>query len=1257
MTDQIHYNNNIGLLPLKTDIININQLNNNTGVPLNNYNNLSPYIDSNLNINNLYYLNSNNNNISNINLNNQINQEIKNYPINNKNIYNSIQNNNYFNNMNNNYYQTGNHNKLIKPYLSSINMILISPSLTKATDLVYKDLQQIENILTNYKYYIMTNNYDAINACFKYILEANFFFNQAVTKKIGDIFNNIIFSDNNNDEAFKNKLKQIFQKMIPFNIRENYLREFFYQKGEKNLYNLFKKDLNIYKNYRDKVYYLFEIFETVKYKLNNKDRDEIKTIFTKYNYGFNNNNKHFDSLNYNNNNYYNDISTNKNGGNYLNSYNYNINSNVNNKTRKYSFQSQSKNWNESHYHNNTNYTRKGTNNYHQNNNYNNHNYNEDNNNDNLGFNKNYDNHQNSSYHKKNNYKGSFSSRHYYNEKNNNKNKNKTNRKNSSYGTGTFLVEVSTTPKKEKDETNTEINNENKDVTENKEEKKESENSENNNKEEVDKKNENENLAVKNDNEDKKDENKLILMNEIDISHDMEKEENQGNIYNINNENGININTNINENEDEEKNENNDDFDNNFDFKITDFNSLNPFNDKKSNENEIISDKEDKEDSDNILRAIKSAPIAEKLNENIEDEYNNNENNSYLINIMNNSENIVSNTLNIFESDKNKEDNNINDEKISDMNIEKENEELNNNQKESREQNIIKDELLLKSSPKKELIFSNSANNIKERINLHDDKEETLKENDKINSNQNNLHSTSENNIINLNKSNSKKNNAIINLKENSSQNNHNFSNEQLFKILAQNNSLFNLNSNLSKANLNNNILQNVNNLSMNLMSNINSGMNLLSLINNQALNPNNIYYNSEIQNNINIFFNYLDQDHNLLSTIKPNSKSKNNQFNKQNNIDFLNFLKMKSEKLSNEYNNKLKKMKENNPLLITENMNLFEEKIILPLYQKICEENQLKKELYTDIYNKYKNIIMKILEKNNLQNTQIEPYGSIVNNFMTEYGDIDICLIPEDLNTIFDFDTYLEELKEEVVNEQKCAKLIILENYGKFMILKLKDIETEIDIDITVQNILPIINTKLIRYYSLYDQRFHIFGIFLKFWVKKNQIHSALDKFLSSYALLILIIHYLQTITEPKVLPILQQVRNKKKDYIYHNGEKEILTNVYFEEDLDEIKKYMRIVNCNEENECSVVELLVGFFEYYAYQYDHYMISISRSDKIPVDENETIAFPLEDPFDIGYNPGKSMKLNTVQYTAFIYCMKKELNNIISGVYFKYGNEE
>ena len=1240
MTEQNTYNNNInntGLLPIKKEFINMNnmnQLNVNKNIQLNNYNNnLSHNIDNNLNINNYLLLNANNN-VSNINLNTQ--QNINNYNNAKKNIIFNSGQNNYYNNLNNNFYQLGNNNKQMKLYLTSKHIFFNSPSLSKVNELIYKDFSQIEKIFTNYKFYIANNNFESINICLKYIEFSNFFFDQNVTNKISDIINKIIFS-NNPDETFKHKLKEVFQNMIPFNIRENYLREFFNPKGAKNLYNLFKKDMNLYKNEKDKIYYLFKIYEIVKNKLINKDSEEI--IFMLHKYGSNKSNININSYN-NNNSYFNENSSNKNGGNYLNINNYSHNNNNYNKYRKHSFQSQPYNLNDSNY-DNKNYM--NGNSHHQHTNYNN-NYIEDKNNDELGFNKSY----NNSYNKKNNYKGSFSSRHYYNEKNMHKMKNKSNRKNSNYGSG-VLVEVSTTPKKEEENENENENNNNEIEQDKKEEIKnnilDSNNNINDKKEEDD---------VNNTKEEKKEENK-ILTNEVNISHDENQE-------NINNENNI-IPSKFLHSDGNEENINEDN-DNGYDLKdeniITDFNSLNPFND---NNKEIDKSDNENEDSTNNLKVIHDIQEYEKSDINQDDE--------------NNHENNESNLNNLNGNDTNKEENN--NEHFDEINIDEENKEneIQINYDINNDDNIDdignKNEIKIESSPKKELMFSNSANNVNERINLTKNQSQDSNENKMINSNQNDIRSISDNNLMNLNKN--SLNNAINNINindnvpQNNINNNINISNEQLqlIRMLMQNNnnsnnnSLLNLypffNQNLQKTNLNNNILTNANNLGINIMNNINTGMNLLNLINDASMNnlSNQIYLqNIENQNYINIFLNYLDEEKNLISVIKQNSKGKNNQYIHQTNTDFL---KVKSDICTNEYNTKLKKLRENNPLLIKENMTLFEEKIILPIYQKIHEEIDQRKDIYRDTFIKYKNIIMKVLEKNNIKDTQIEPYGSIVNNFMTEFGDIDICITPSDHNLFKDFDKYLQEIREEAVEEQKCANFIILEQYSKFFILKLKDIETEIDLDITVQYILPIINTKLIRLYSLYDQRFHILGIFLKFWVKKNHIHGALDKFLSSYALLILIIHYLQTIIEPSILPILQQVHNIKKEYIYHNGEEEKVTNLYFEEDLDEINKYMNIINHDEHNESTIVELLVGFFEYYSYKYNHYIISISRSDKIPADENETIAFPLEDPFDIGYNPGKSMKLNTLSYNAFIYCMKKELNNIISGEYFKHYKEE
>ena len=1279
MTDKSTYNNNInniGLLPIKNEFINMNnmnQFNNNANIQLNNYNNnLSQNIENNLNMNNFLLLKANNN-VPNINLNSPRN--INNYNTNQKNIIFNSGQNNYYNNLNNNYYQNqiaNNNNKQMKLYLTSKHLFFSSPSLTKVNDFIYKDFAQIEKIFTNYKFYITNNNYEAINICLKYIEFSNFFFDQNITNKISDIINKIIFS-NNPDETFKYKLKEVFQNMIPFNIRENYLREFFNPKGAKNLYNLFKKDLNIYKNEKDKIFYLFKIYEIVKNNLMNKDSEEIAFILHKF--GANNSNININS--YNNNSYFNEMSSNKNGGNYLNVNNYNHNNNNYNKYRKHSFQSQGFNWNESNY-DNKNYN--NNNNHHQHINYNN-NYLEDKNNDELGFNKTY----NNSYNKKNNYKGSYSSRHYYNDKNMHKMKNKSNRKNSNYGTGAVLVEVSTTPKKEEEEENIDDNengnNNNNEITQDKKDELKNNILESNENIINDKKEENDITDLTNTNEAKKEEENNLI-NEVNISHD-ENQENHDNQENINNDNNVFSNPYINSDGNEENiNEDNDNNENGYDLKdeniITDFNSINPFNDN----NKEIDKSEENEDSTNNLKAINNPHDLEKSDLNQEEENENendhSDNNNFILNIMENSENIFNN-MNLYENgnDINKEEN-INEHYADINNKENENEgnEIHINYNTDNEDKIEdienKNEINIEPSPKKELIYSNSANNLKEGINMTKIKSQDPNENRIINSNsnQNDLRSISDNNLMNLNKN--SLNNAINNInindniQQNNLNNNMNISNEQLqsFRMLMQNNnSLFNLypffNQNLQKNNLNNNILANANNLGMNIMNNINTGMNLLNLINDASINNQNnqIYFqNIENQKYINIFLNYLDEEKNLISVLRQNSNKKNNQYihNHQTNIDFL---KIRNDICTNEYNTKLKKLKENNPLLVKENMALFEEKIILPVYQKIQEEIEQRKDIYRDTYAKYKNIIMKVLEKNNVKDTKIEPYGSIVNNFMTEFGDIDVCISPSDHNLFKDFDKYLQEIREEAVEEQKCAKFIILEQYSKFFILKLKDIETEIDLDITVQYILPIINTKLIRLYSLYDQRFHILGIFLKFWVKKNHIHGALDKFLSSYALLILIIHYLQTIIEPRVLPILQQIHNVKKEYVYHNGEEEKITNLYFEEDFDEIHKYMEIINSQTQNELTVVELLVGFFEYYSYIYNHYFISISRSDKIPADENETIAFPIEDPFDIGYNPGKSMKINTLSYTAFVYCMKKELNNIISGEYFKHYKEE
>ena len=412
-----------------------------------------------------------------------------------------------------------------------------------------------------------------------------------------------------------------------------------------------------------------------------------------------------------------------------------------------------------------------------------------------------------------------------------------------------------------------------------------------------------------------------------------------------------------------------------------------------------------------------------------------------------------------------------------------------------------------------------------------------------------------------------------------------------------------------------------------------------------------------------------------------------------NNISFLNqngYSNQKNNYLYNNHNNKinilkqekiivteyeqLTKLKKENPSQISDNLKLFENYILLPIYNEINSNSNTPEisKLYSNVYSKYKEVINSVIQENNLEGTIVEPYGSIVNNFLTSDGDIDISIVPNNISKI-GFRIYLEQIEKELIknnliqdndevndiNMNTNNRIYISTRYARLSVI---DLESNINIDITVHNLLPIKNSKMIRLYSLFDQRFHILGIFLKHWVKINNIKGAPNKFLSSYALLLLVIHFLQDVVEPKILPMLQEIISKDKnkkdfDYKYFYDDKEFNTNLYFEENFDNMKEYMNIINCGNENESSVAELLVQFFEYYAYIYNnntkHYLISVKHSDKNFIANNtEHIAYPLEDPFDVNHNPSNTLKLNTPQYSEFIFCMKKEINNILSGEYFK-----
>lgn len=316
-----------------------------------------------------------------------------------------------------------------------------------------------------------------------------------------------------------------------------------------------------------------------------------------------------------------------------------------------------------------------------------------------------------------------------------------------------------------------------------------------------------------------------------------------------------------------------------------------------------------------------------------------------------------------------------------------------------------------------------------------------------------------------------------------------------------------------------------------------------------------------------------------------------------------------------------------NPTEIMMNINQFEDKILLPFYKQAIDFISQSGKMYRKVKNIYKKLVNKIISSHYEGGIIIKPYGSLINNFRLEKGDIDICIIPG--LTKEQFTPFFIQLKNELELKDNCkvTQSFIAQNS---LLLTVLDIQTSISINISVHNINPEYNSNMLRFYSIYDQRFHIMGLYLKHWAKLNKIHKTSEGYLSSYALLLLLISFLQKVNPP-VLPYYIELEDSID---YH---------------LNNIKEDVQRFKYSNTNKESVGQLLVHFFEYYSYFFDsNYKIFI-RSNTEVKNLSDT-AFSIIDYFDPLNDSGNTMKMNSNEYNLFITSMKKEINYILNKEY-------
>ncbi|XP_056397571.1 poly(A) RNA polymerase GLD2 [Hyla sarda] len=232
--------------------------------------------------------------------------------------------------------------------------------------------------------------------------------------------------------------------------------------------------------------------------------------------------------------------------------------------------------------------------------------------------------------------------------------------------------------------------------------------------------------------------------------------------------------------------------------------------------------------------------------------------------------------------------------------------------------------------------------------------------------------------------------------------------------------------------------------------------------------------------------------------------------------------------------------------------------------------------------------------------------GSSLNGFGTRSSDADLCLV----------------IKDEPVNQKTEARhiLSLLQKHfytrlgyierpqlirAKVPIVKFRDKVSGVEFDLNVNNVVGIRNTFLLRTYAHTENRVRPLVLVVKRWAGHHGINDASRGTLSSYSLVLMVLHYLQMLPEP-ILPSLQKnypecFNPAMQLHLVHHAPRNI-------------PKYV------SKNGSSLGDLLVGFLKYYAIEFDwkNKMISVregkalQRTDGIEW-RNKYIC--VEEPFD------------------------------------------
>ncbi|CAD8107425.1 unnamed protein product [Paramecium primaurelia] len=268
-------------------------------------------------------------------------------------------------------------------------------------------------------------------------------------------------------------------------------------------------------------------------------------------------------------------------------------------------------------------------------------------------------------------------------------------------------------------------------------------------------------------------------------------------------------------------------------------------------------------------------------------------------------------------------------------------------------------------------------------------------------------------------------------------------------------------------------------------------------------------------------------------------------------------------------------------------------------------------------------------------------FGSLLNGFGTQSSDVDYTILTNSYVNEKQFLQFTKQEIEKIIKSNQTYQRFVIERYvdsARIPVINIKDTIENVEFDLCVNNILGVINTKLLNQYANLHEYVKIGGILLKIWGKAQKLINQND--FSSYQIILMWIAFLQR--EHK-LPVLQDqeylrqrndqsgklqiARAKPGDDIQAAGDR-FTTDVSFLTDPEIIKQKMEQCTIGSQK---ISELLRDFWKFYQYPdgkffKDEYIISIHLpNNQLQKKWATNNKFLTKDPFDISHDPGQRVK--------------------------------